>query len=979
MRAIGAWAIALLSLAASSQLQAEAGYWSGSGPFGGPIYDVIIDPATPSVVYASTRGGLYRSDDSGSSWQRKDDGVTAGSSAGIVLAADPDLAGRLLAVDWSFRVFRSSDRGDNWTPTGFVPPTGVGVISVADVPGVAGSFYVLTSPVGVYKTTDNGSTFTEVVTGIAAGATASFIRTDRDAPNVVFVGVSDYYNSVDPAATAWIWRSLDGGASWAVSYDTAGFPANPGFTEDLSFGAGSTIYATASSQVLKSIDNGMTWSVGPVVGNIVKAHPTIADSVFVAKGYSGGAAGDTFYTSTDGGLTFSSTSTGLQPNTTYGGDAAITKIELHPNFASTPRIFLATSAAGIYFSNNGGVSFVERSTGIAAVNVRALTALPDPGRWLAGNGDAFTASPGIFSSANSGLTWSPANDGLRAYNIRAITLDPTTGPLLGSTPLYAGGQSATSSFGGLRNGGLYKSTDGGSTWSVIDAGLPTSGSPPTAYLRTVRTIALDPRSCASPPISGACTSGPLQTVFATATGTFGIVDGGDLISRETITHRIIKSTDAGASWTASDTGLPAPVYGAPVGISPDQSAPLEEQITPVPLVLNATNPQIAYVGTFLAYRRNADIAVVPPSIVNGVFKTVDGGASWTPVNSGLPRYTGSTTTALDVLALAIHPSNPDIVWATLVDLVSPTRVGYIYKTTNGGASWTNVSTGLNTDADIRALIVDQGDPNILYAAGAGTVANPGAVYKSSDGGLTWLSLSVGLPADAALSLALDPLNSQILYAGTNAAVWQIEQVPDADGDGAPDQTEGNAPNGGDGNGDGDPDSTQSNVGSSIVQLTRAGQSLMVAGSFTAEVVSGIGANCSQMVDVQGQIAARSGRDYLPNGEGQGLYYAYPQDLVRFELPRCEQVVVDLTFHAPGVDFTTPGWTMRMYGPSVPGDDASMGWHALGSIAQRLDARTWRLSLNANSFGSYRPDSDAILFVGGPAFFDTSLFADGFEN
>ena len=71
--------------------------------------------------------------------------------------------------------------------------------------------------------------------------------------------------------------------------------------------------------------------------------------------------------------------------------------------------------------------------------------------------------------------------------------------------------------------------------------------------------------------------------------------------------------------------------------------------------------------------------------------------------------------------------------------------------------------------------------------------------------------------------------------------------------------------------------------------------------------------------------------------------------------------------------------MRMYGPSVPGDDASMGWHALGSIAQRLDARTWRLSLNANSFGSYRPDSDAILFVGGPAFFDTSLFADGFEN
>jgi hypothetical protein len=227
-------------------------------------------------------------------------------------------------------------------------------------------------------------------------------------------------------------------------------------------------------------------------------------------------------------------------------------------------------------------------------------------------------------------------------------------------------------------------------------------------------------------------------------------------------------------------------------------------------------------------------------------------------------------------------------------------------------------------------------------------------------------------------LALDPGDPEILYAGTNAAVWQIEQVLDTDGDGAPDLTEAAAP-GGDGNGDGDPDSIQSNVGSSIVQLTRAGQSLMVAGSFTAEVVSGIGANCSQMVDVQGQIAARSGRDYLPGGEGQGLYYAYPQDLVRFELPRCEQVVVDFTFHAPGVDFTAPGWTMRMYGPSVPGDESSMGWHALGNLAQVMDARTWRVTLNAGSFGSYRPDGDSILFVGGPAFFDTSLFADGFEN
>jgi len=979
MRMLGKFGMVAVGLTVSGMAAAAAGYWSGSGPFGGVIYDVQVDPVSTSVVYASTRGGVYRSDDAGSNWQRKDDGIAAGTSLGVMFATDPDSSGRLLAVDWAFRVYRTSDRGDNWVRTAYVAPSGLNVVGVADVAGVAGTFYVLTSPVGVYKTTDNGETFVELPTGIPSGATASVIRTDPDASNSVFVGISDFYSAVDPSATTWIWRSLDGGLTWSASYDTAGQPTYPGFVEDLSFGAGSTVYATASSQLLQSTDNGTSWTPRAVAGNVIKAHPTIADTVYVAKGYNGGVVGETFYVSTDGGATFTTAATGLQPNTTYGGEAAINRIALHPNFPATPRIYLGSGAAGIFYSNNGGSSFVQANAGIAAVNVRALVALRDPGRLLAGNGDAFTPSPGIFSSANAGLTWGTANDGLRAFNIRAITVDPTTGPSVGSTTLYAGGQSATTSVGGLRNGGLYKSTDGGSTWSVIDAGLPTSGSPPSAYLRTVRSIALDPRSCVAPPPSGSCTTGPLQTVLATATGTFGFVDGPDEISRETITHRIIKSSNAGASWAASDTGLPAPVYGAPVGVFPNQSAPLEEQITPVPLVLNATDPQTAYVGTFLSYRRDADITLAPPSIVNGVFKTTDGGATWVSVNNGLPRYAGSTTTALDVLALAIHPTNPDIVWATLVDLVSPTRVGYIYKTTNGGASWTNVSTGLNTDTDIRALIVDQGDPNILYAAGAGTVANPGAVYKSSDGGLTWLSLSVGLPADAALSLALDPLNSQVLYAGTNAAVWQIEQVPDTDGDGAPDQTESNAPNGGDGNGDGDPDATQSNVGSSIVQLTRAGQSVMVAGSFTAEVVSGVGPDCSQLVDVQGQIAARYGRDYLPGGEGAGLYHAYPQDLVRFELPQCEQVVVDFTFHAPGVDFTAPGWTLRMYGPSVPGEESSMGWHALSNLAEVVDARTWRITLNAGSFGSYRPDEGSILFVGGPAFFDTRLFSDGFEN
>lgn len=138
MRMLGKFGTLAVGLTVSGMAAAAAaaGYWSGSGPFGGVIYDVQVDPVSTSVVYASTRGGVYRSDDAGSNWQRKDDGIAAGTSLGVMFATDPDSSGRLLAIDWAFRVYRTSDRGDNWVRTAYVAPSGLSVVGVADVAGV---------------------------------------------------------------------------------------------------------------------------------------------------------------------------------------------------------------------------------------------------------------------------------------------------------------------------------------------------------------------------------------------------------------------------------------------------------------------------------------------------------------------------------------------------------------------------------------------------------------------------------------------------------------------------------------------------------------------------------------------------------------------------------------------------------------------------------------------------------------------------
>jgi hypothetical protein len=472
-------------------------------------------------------------------------------------------------------------------------------------------------------------------------------------------------------------------------------------------------------------------------------------------------------------------------------------------------------------------------------------------------------------------------------------------------------------------------------------------------------------------VTGACISGPLQTVFATSNGHSEFVVGGDGVRRQRFTHRILRSGNAGALWSASDSGLPDPIHGPATGTPPNQFAPLRQIVTPVPIVMSASNTSVLYAGTFISGSLNpgSEVSTIP----SGVFKSVDGGATWTHASNGLPRYPGSADTAFDVLALAIHPTNSDIAWASAVNLqdsINP-RQGFVYKTIDGGATWTNASTGINTDADIRALLVDSGNPNTLYASGAGSLANPGLIYRSDDGGASWRSVSVGLPADSALTLHLDPFNPTLLYAGTNASLWQIEQVPDADGDGSPDQVEGNAPNGGDGDGDGAADALQADVGSSIVLLGgRDGVQRAVAGSFTA--------GCERLSDVQGVVAARNGRDWVAGGEVAGRFHTYPQDLVRFELRDCSAATVDLRFHAPGLDFGDYGWTLRMYGPLVPGNESSVGWHDLSALATRVDARTWRVQLAAGAFGSYRPGSDSILFVGGPAFYDDRVFSSGFE-
>ena len=143
----------------------------------------------------------------------------------------------------------------------------------------------------------------------------------------------------------------------------------------------------------------------------------------------------------------------------------------------------------------------------------------------------------------------------------------------------------------------------------------------------------------------------------------------------------------------------------------------------------------------------------------GVFRSQDRGLSWEAANQGL--------TTMTITSLASDPADPDTVYAG-------TRNGGIFKTTNAGDSWVAMSDGLarleeggTLEGDYLDLAIDPADSQIVYAAQSSLV-QPGAgfLFKTVDGGQQW----AGSQGPSVFSITLSPQDSQILFLSTSVGI-----------------------------------------------------------------------------------------------------------------------------------------------------------------------------------------------------------------
>src|SRR6185437_3487542 len=175
-----------------------------------------------------------------------------------------------------------------------------------------------------------------------------------------------------------------------------------------------------------------------------------------------------------------------------------------------------------------------------------------------------------------------------------------------------------------------------------------------------------------------------------------------------------------------------------------------------------SNPKIIYVGSGDSAPRNTVLTG------DGMYKSTDGGKSW--------KQIGLADTHM-INWILVDPQNPDVVYvASLGHLFAPNAERGVFKTTDGGQSWKKVLF-VNNDTGAVTMAMDQSNPQVVYAAmwemsrshwGFSSGGPGSGLYKSTDGGATWTNITPhpGLPTGifGKIGVAVAPSDANVVYA-----------------------------------------------------------------------------------------------------------------------------------------------------------------------------------------------------------------------
>ena len=317
---------------------------------------------------------------------------------------------------------------------------------------------------------------------------------------------------------------------------------------------------------------------------------------------------------------------------------------------------------------------------------------------------AAAASGGVFKSTNAGTTWQAIFDSEPTLAIGDIAIAPSDEDIIyvGTGEPNAGGGSIA-----YDGNGVYRSDDSGETWSQI--GLEETGS--------ISKIIVHPTN---PDIAYAGAMGHLFTTGPDR-GLFRTLDGGQNW------EKVLFINDS--------TGI-------------------------IDLAIHPNNPNVLYASAWQRVRTAYRRAYGGPS--SGIYKSLDGGNTWFKLTIGLPEAAGR-------IGISISPSYPNILYAMHEHETS----GYlkaVYRSTNSGNSWVKKGVTGISDAPyfywFGKIIADPVDSNTVYLTGLD-------LYKSTNGGQSWSDIFTNMHLDQH-AVTFHPDNPDIILVGNDGGVYRAQ-------------------------------------------------------------------------------------------------------------------------------------------------------------------------------------------------------------
>ncbi len=686
-----------------------------------------------------------------------------------------------VSAQWTFL-------GPQPTSTPFVTTTVSGRVSAIAVdPRSNNTVYLGGAQGGVWKTTDGGTTWTELTDSQASLAIGSIVL-DPTNPNIVYVGTGEENFSGDSYYGAGILKSTDAGATW-TNYPG---PFVGPFSGDGFYGGGARIGSLAvhptNNQILlagvalvfkdgiyRSTDGGVNWTqvLAGNSGNSVIFDPTNGNIAFASMGNNFNNSTDGVYKSTDAGVTWQPAN-GTGANVLPSSDVGRVVLTMAPSNHLLLFAGIASAATGnllgFFKTTDGGANWTRLTTTTDYCTPQcgydnAIAVQPTNSNVIYAGG-AFGTT--LIRSMDGGTTWTTlaqaAVGGIVHADVHALVFTPD------GTELYVGNDGGALS--------TINPTATTPTFVGLNAQLGiTQFYPGLAIHPTNPAIALGGTQDNGTQLYG----GSLQWNEVTCgDGGFSVIDQVTPSNMYTTCQEIaiFKSTSSGTfgSWNSAQNGINTGDFG---------------QFIP-PMVGDPSNPLTLYFGTTHVYQTTdgaSTWAPISPSLNTGGFNGLTSitvapgnsntvyvsagdshlhvtnnalsgaGATWTDITNGLPLRFPTQ--------VAVDPTNPSIAYVTFSGFTAfGDSLGHVFKTTNGGTNWNDISGNL-PNIPVNAIVIDPSLASTYY------IGTDFGVMYTTNGGTSWAIAGTGLPRVAILGLTFHQPSRTLRAASHGRGIWDI--------------------------------------------------------------------------------------------------------------------------------------------------------------------------------------------------------------